>query len=45
MTTERVKLYQRFPPLGRSIPVVLTPFTVDDAVPEYEKVDWVVCRL
>ena len=34
MTAERFELYLRFPLLGQSIPMALTPFSVDDAVPE-----------
>ena len=34
ITAERFELYQRFPILGRSIPVALTRFPVDDSVPE-----------
>ena len=38
ITAERVDIYQRVPPLGRSIPVSLDPFPVNESVPKEEVV-------
>ena len=38
MTEERVGLYRRVPPPGRSVPVALYPFPIDNSVPEGEEV-------
>ena len=40
MAAERISLYQRVPYPGRSIPVALTPYPVDNFIPEEEEVAW-----
>ena len=45
MTEEMVDLYLRFPLTGRSIPVALDPFPVDDLIPEDKEVAGLVHHL
>ena len=40
MAAERIALYRRVPYPGRSIPVALTPYPVDNFIPEEEEVAW-----
>ena len=42
---DRVSLYQRVPPLGDNIPVTVAPFTIKNAVPDEEEINWAVKRL
>ena len=45
MATERADLYRRVTPTGRIISVAVTPFMLDDSIPEEEEVAWEVRRL
>ena len=45
MTSERVELYRRVPPLGETILVTITPFLVDNLVPLEVEMEWAVRRL
>ena len=40
MAAERIALYRRVPYPGRSIPVALTPYPVENFIPEEEEVAW-----
>ena len=39
---ERVELYSYVPPLGKSIPISVQPFLVDDSVPTEDDIEWTV---
>ena len=45
MMLERVALYRQFFLTGRTVPVEVTPFPVDDYIPEGEKITEAVKRL
>ena len=45
MMAERVELYQHAPSSGKTIPVDVLHFTVEDSVPDDEEISWAVCRL
>ena len=45
MTSERVELYRRVPPLGETILATITPFLVDNLVPLEVEMEWAVRRL
>ena len=40
MAAERIALYLRVPYPGRRIPVALTPYLVENFIPEEEEVAW-----
>ena len=45
MTVDRVDLYRHIPLPGRPIPVVITPFPVEEYLPGNEDISWAVCRI
>ena len=45
MMEDRVELYRRFPPLGRSTPLAMYLFPMDDLVPEEDDMAGAICRL
>ena len=42
VTSERVALYSRVPPLGDNTPVTIEPFALEDGVPGEEEIEWAV---
>ena len=45
ITAERVALYSYVPPPGENIPISISPFQVDNSVPEEGEIKWAVKRL
>ena len=45
MTVEQVELYRHVPYMVQTIHMVVHPLPVEYYIPEYEEIDWVVCRL
>ena len=45
MMADRVELHQNAPSTGRTIAMILTPFPVEESVPDDKDISWVVRRL